>query len=283
MQMKNYTIRTMTGSEIDITIDWAAQEGWNPGLYDAECYYTADPNGFLIGCLGEEPIATISAIRYGESFGFLGFYIVKPEFRGKGYGFQIWKTGMEYLKGRNIGLDGVVDQQENYKKSGFTLAHRNVRYEGTGGNASYQNKNIVDLSSIPFEIIETYELPFFPENRSAFLKCWLNQPDSTALGMTENEKLAGYGLIRKCKNGYKIGPLYADNPDIADNLFLSLKSKIDATNPIYLDTPEVNKQAIDLAERHNMKASFETARMYTKEDPGLPLDQIFGITSFEIG
>ncbi|MFD2271529.1 hypothetical protein ACFS07_11125 [Undibacterium arcticum] len=69
-----YTIRVMTRQEVDIAIDWAAAEGWNPGLYDANCFYAADPNGFLIGLLGDEPIATVSVVKYGDSFGFLGFF-----------------------------------------------------------------------------------------------------------------------------------------------------------------------------------------------------------------
>jgi len=65
MQDKNYRIRAMDRKEVDIAIEWAALEGWNPGFNDAECFYTADPNGFLIGLLGDEPIATISVIKYG--------------------------------------------------------------------------------------------------------------------------------------------------------------------------------------------------------------------------
>ena len=126
MQKSSYTIRVMTRQEVDIVIDWAAAEGWNTGLYDADCFYAADPNGFLIGLLGDKPVATVSVVKYGDSFGFLGFYIVKPEHRGKGYGIQIWNAGLTYLSGRTIGLDGVVSQQSNYKKSGFTLAYRNI-------------------------------------------------------------------------------------------------------------------------------------------------------------
>jgi GNAT superfamily N-acetyltransferase len=153
MPTKNYTIKTMDRKEVDIAIEWAAKEGWNPGLHDAECYYTADPTGFLIGFLDEEPIATISAINYCKSFGFLGFYIVRPEYRGKGYGIQIWNAGLKYLKGRNIGLDGVVAQQDNYKKSGFKPAYSNIRYEGHGGGVPPENADIVNLSTLPFETI----------------------------------------------------------------------------------------------------------------------------------
>ncbi|MCP4021344.1 MAG: GNAT family N-acetyltransferase, partial [Desulfobacteraceae bacterium] len=126
----DYVIRTMQRNEIDMAIEWAAQEGWNPGLGDANAFYAADPNGFFIGLLKGEPVATLSAVKYGDNFGFIGFYIVKPEFRAKGLGIRIWNTGMDYLNGRNIGLDGVIEQQNNYKQSGFSLAYSNIRFEG---------------------------------------------------------------------------------------------------------------------------------------------------------
>jgi hypothetical protein len=117
--MDNFTIRNMTRKDVGLAVEGAAREGWNPGLHDRDCYLTADPNGFLTGLLGDKPVATISAIRYGRSFGFLGLYIVAPEYRKKGYGIRIWLAGLEYLDGRAVGLDRVVDQQDNYKKPGF--------------------------------------------------------------------------------------------------------------------------------------------------------------------
>lgn len=283
MQNKNFIIKIMTREEVDIAIEWAAKEGWNPGLHDADCYYSADPNGFLIGYLDNKPIATISAIKYGESFGFLGFYIVKPEYRGKGYGIQIWNAGLKYLEGRNIGLDGVLAQQDNYKESGFKLAYRNIRYEGSGGGNLPENSEIVKLSTLPNKTIDSYDRPFFPANRSEFTKSWINQPDCQALGIMQNGKFAGYGVIRGCRTGYKIGPLFADRTELAESLFLALKSRAKQSEPIFLDIPEVNQAAVALAERYNMKVSFETARMYTGEMPDMPLNRLFGVTSFEIG
>jgi Acetyltransferase (GNAT) family len=88
--------------------DWAAEEGWNPGNTDMQAFFAADPGAFLIGRLDGEPVASISVVKYGAGFGFLGFYIVRPLLRGKGYGLQIWRAGMARLEGRNVGLDGVV-------------------------------------------------------------------------------------------------------------------------------------------------------------------------------
>lgn len=283
MQKSNYQIRVMTRPEVDIALDWAAAEGWNPGLYDADCFYEADPNGFLIGLLGDEPIAVISAVKYGDSFGFLGFYIVKPEYRSKGYGIQIWNAGLAYLSGRTIGLDGVVAQQSNYKKSGFILAYKNIRYQGTGDGFFPTDSEIVQLSTIPFDEICAYDRPFFPDRRVQFLRCWIDRPQNTAIGILKNSKLAGYGVIRPCRSGYKIGPLFADSPLFAEHLFLALKSNVPKGVPFFLDIPSENSSAIDLVKRHNTIVAFETARMYKGKSPNLPIDRLFGVTTFELG
>jgi GNAT superfamily N-acetyltransferase len=126
-------IRTMRPDEIAIAVDWAAAEGWNPGLADAACFATVDPEGFLIGELDGDPAAVVSCVNYDARFAFLGFYIVREDVRGRGYGLRIWNAAIAYAGARVIGLDGVVAQQENYKKSGFALAYANVRY---GGNVA---------------------------------------------------------------------------------------------------------------------------------------------------
>lgn len=281
--MSTYVIRTMTRDDIDLAIEWAACEGWNPGLYDAESYAAADSDGFFIGELSGEPIATFSAVKYGDTFGFLGFYIVSPAYRGQGYGIQIWRAGLEYLAGRNIGLDGVVAQQENYKKSGFILAHNNIRYEGMGGGELSATPDIVNLASVPHELLTAYDAPFFPADRSRFIQAWVRQPESHAVGMLCAGELRGYGVIRRCRTGYKIGPLFADTVAIAESLFSALKARVGATEPVYIDVPEANKAAVALAESHGMKGAFETARMYNREAPDMPMNRIFGVTSFEVG
>jgi GNAT superfamily N-acetyltransferase len=264
----------MDRQEIDLAVDWAAAEGWNPGLYDANCFYAADPGGFLIGLLGDEPIATISVVKYGGSFGFVGFYIVAPPHRGRGYGIKIWNAALARLEGRTVGLDGIVDQQENYKKSGFVLAHRNIRYQGRSVGGAGLEPGVVGLSRLPFDKIAAYDRQFFPDTRLEFLKCWMNQPRGAALALVQDSSLAGYGVLRPCRSGYKVGPLFAENVEIAEDLFLGLQRDIPEGAPVFLDTPAVNGAAVDLAKRHHMTAVFETARMYAGQIPDLPLDRL---------
>lgn len=292
-----YVIKTATREELAIVLGWAAAEGWNPGLHDAECFYAADQNGFLIGLLNGEPIASISAVRYGNSFGFIGCYIVKPEFRGHGYGLQIWERAIAYLQGRTIGLDGVLQQQNNYAKSGFELAHRNIRYEGKGDALAVEpglksnlltevfepEARFVPVSSLPLEAIIEYDRAIFSAERSDFLQKWLSMTNHTAIGCVIQQKLIGYGVIRPCQQGYKIGPLFADTAEVAEAIFLALKVHVEPGSPFYLDVPEVNAAAIAIAEKYQMSVVFETARMYRPAVLNLPLSRIFGITTFELG
>lgn len=100
------TIRSMAAHELAWVLDQAADEGWNPGLEDAVAFHAADPGGFLLGQVDGEPVGCISAVCYGPGFGFLGFYIVRPAFRGRGHGLALWRAAMARLGARTVGLDG---------------------------------------------------------------------------------------------------------------------------------------------------------------------------------
>jgi ribosomal protein S18 acetylase RimI-like enzyme len=281
----NFSIRPISRDELGIPIAWAAQESWNPGLFDADAFYATDPNGFLMGFIDNEPIASISAVAYDNNFGFMGFYIVKPEYRGQGYGYQLWQAATKYLATQNIGLDGVLAQQENYKKAGFTLAYRNIRYEGVGEGVGTRSLsgNIVLLSEIPFKQFLAYDAEIFPTERARFLRPWIEQPESLAIGYMKDKELLGYGMVRKCKTGYKVGPLFADDVNVVEELFQVIRNFVGNQEKIYLDVPEVNKAAVLLAEKYVMKPMFETARMYSKEAPNVPINKVFGVTTFELG
>jgi hypothetical protein len=275
-------IRTMTRDELDLAVGWAAEEGWNPGLADAECFHAADAGGFLVGVLAGEPAGSISVVRYEGGFGFLGFYIVRPALRGRGYGYRLWQAGIARLAGHAIGLDGVIAQQDNYRKSGFVLAHRNVRYGGVTGCDEPRDPTVMPIRREHVEDLIRYDRGFFPAARAAFLECWLDPGRHRGLALVENGSLGGYGVIRRCRSGFKIGPLFAETDEGADLLFRGLAAAA-GSEPVFLDCPEPNRAAIDLATRHGLSPVFETARMYRGAAPDLPLRRIYGITTFELG
>ena len=132
------------------------------------------------------------------------------------------------------------------------------------------------------EDVIRYDSAFFPEDRDAFLRCWLRPDRRTGVAIVEDGSIRGYGVIRACHTGSKIGPLFADTEQSADLLFRALASGAGG-GPIFLDCPEPNGWATRLATRYGLSPVFETARMYRGTAPALPLSGMYGITTFELG
>lgn len=279
----DYQITNMTKEEVNVAVEWAAKEGWNPGLHDATCFYQTDPKGFFAGKLNNKIIAVGSAVLYDEHFAFCGFYIVDKTYRDKGYGIELTKARLAYIGSRNAGIDGVLEMCDKYQELGYQFAHNNARFNIDHLEFNLKpNPNIISAQHINFAQLCAYDKKHFPTNRPIFLQCWIQQKDALALGFIADNRLQGYGVIRACRQGFKIGPLFADNPKIANDLFQHL-AQFAQGQSIFLDIPENNYAAIELTERYKMTKVFATARMYLKEQPKLPIEEIYGITSFELG
>ena len=280
--MNDLRIRTMRPDEISIAVEWAAAEGWNPGLADAACFGTVDPDGFLIGELDGAPAATISCVNYDTSFAFLGFYIVREDLRGRGCGLRIWNAAIAHAGVRVIGLDGVVAQQENYKKSGFGFAYANIRYGGTVAALDAPWASVIPLTEIPLTTVEAYDSTVFPAPRTAFLRAWIGSPGHVGRALVRDGRLAAWGVSRPCRQGRKIGPLVADDRATAEAVLAALLA-LGGGGEIFLDVPSVNPDAVALAQALGLAPVFETARMYTGTIRPLRLERVFGVTTFELG
>lgn len=280
-------IRRMTRDELDTLIEWAAREGWNPGLDDAEAFWNADPDGFVAAELNGEMIGGGSIVAYGKRYGFMGFFIMRPDRRGRGLGNRLWNERKRRLlkrlyPGAAIAMDGVFKMQEYYARGGFRFVCRDLRFEGRGMESRHSSQEVVEAMSLRFERIDAYDRQHFPAPRSGFLRSWIQRPGGYALAVLEDGAIRGYGVMRPCRTGHKIGPLFAANADVAEQLLIALGSRVPG-EPIFLDVPEINRGALALVARHNMKEVFGCARMVLGPIPKLPDAEIFGVTTFELG
>lgn len=283
-------IRPMTRSEADRLVAWAAAEGWNPGLHDAEVFWHTDPDAFIAAELEGELVGGGTITAYQRAFGFMGFFIVHPAFRGRGLGDALWRARRDRLldrldHGASIGMDGVFDMQAYYARGGFAFSHRDIRFCAdipADASTPAADPGIVPLGQIPFDEVLAYDRTCFPADRARFLRAWIDQPDARALGLVRAGKLAGYGVVRRCREGCKIGPLFADDAAAAQALYTPLAS-FAVGGPLFLDAPECNPDALDLARAHHMQEVFGCARMYLGPAPDLMHARVFGVTTFELG
>jgi hypothetical protein len=281
MKDDSFRVRTMSPEEVALAVDWAAAEGWNPGLTDASCFAAAAQGGFLLGDLAGAPAAILSVVNYDEHFSFLGFYIVRPDLRGRGFGLRIWQAGMARAGSRAIGLDGVVAQQDNYRKSGFVFAYNNVRYGGWVAPLVEATPTTVSLSEVSFDLIARDDATVFPAARPTFLNTWVAAPGHVGRALIRDGRLVAWGVIRPCRTGRKIGPLIADDRDAAEAVFAALVGP--AGGQVFLDVPQPNDAAVALATAHGFAAVFETARMYSGPIRPVSLERVYGVTTFELG
>jgi len=280
------TFTLLNRSQVHLLLEWAALEGWNPGLHDADLFYDTDPGGFYGFFEGNEMIAGGALVSYGSAFGFMGLFIVKPEYRGSGIGRALWHLRRDTLlsrlnPGAPIGMDGVVDMQGFYNKGGFQLAFKDERYEITGASFS-RHPEIMPLQASDSNHVLEMDLQCFGYDRSAFLHAWLKQPEAKVFQFGKGAAFGGFIVMRKALCGWKIGPLFAATETAANAL---LETCMDAVpgDKLYLDTPGSNPAAKELARHHTGQFIFECGRMYLGNAPDLPMEMIYGITSFELG
>ncbi|MFF2200270.1 GNAT family N-acetyltransferase [Streptomyces sp. NPDC058145] len=278
---QDLVVTQATLADWPVISEWAAAEGWNPGLSDGPAFFAQDPDGFFLGRIDGEPVSAISVVTYGSGYAFLGCYLVRPDLRGHGHGLTTWKTALAHAGNRTVGLDGVVAQQDNYRQSGFEPAHRTVRFTGvapgTGSPAGVRPASPADLPAIT-----AYDALCTPADRPRFLAEWLTGPGHRAFVRHIGDRLTGYGVIRPGRDTLRIGPLFADTAADARALFAALTADA-AGRAVAVDVPEPNTAAIALVEEAGFSASFETARMYTGPVRAHAQERVFGVTTLELG
>lgn len=279
-------LQRLSPSDLETLMDWAALEGWNPGLNDAAAFQVADPEGFIGYYENGELVSAIAAVAYDAAFGFIGLYITRADKRGLGYGRRVWDAGMARLENRTVGLDGVPAQQANYRSMGFEKAYGTARWSGVLKPEMLAMKVLADADVAAIDAdnagaVAAFDRRLFPAPRGQFLKSWFGAARSTAVVSNGNIVL-GYGAIRACRDGYKIGPLFAETTRIAMTIIDHL---IQQTGPVRvdIDIPAMQTTLIEELEALGLTKGFETARMYRGPAPTLHMPGVFAITSLELG
>jgi GNAT superfamily N-acetyltransferase len=263
--------------------EWAAEENWNPGLGDTACFHPTDPAGFFMGRQDGRPVSAVSVVNYSDQFSFLGYYLVHPALRSKGLGLATWHAAVPHAGDRTIGLDAVPAQEETYRRSGFSPAYRTGRYGGRPTPPGATSPSVVPVTGDHIEAVAAYDERCFPAARRAFLERWLNAEGHHAHVFVRDGETAGYGVIRRARDGHRIGPLFADTPQVAEALFDALIAHLSPDDEVHVDIPETHEAAVSLAAGRGLTPGSHTVRMYNGAPPATRAECIFGVTSLELG
>tara|TARA_Y100001968_G_scaffold69693_1_gene60825 strand:- start:5699 stop:6589 length:891 start_codon:yes stop_codon:yes gene_type:complete len=292
-----FKIEPLQSDDISIITEWLRIEGFTPGLGDLNIYRNTDKQGLWVGWLNGEPIGCIAGIRYNSSYAFIGLFIVLENHRGNGYGVQLWKHALKYLRDIPcIGLEAAPNRINDYSSWGFNLSSTTTRWmwEGEDGflvNNLYieddqQGMRVIDSGSLPFSLVQSYDANREPSPRPHFLIDWLNHPNGKVLVIVDNKgNCHGFGRIRPCllnnEQGWRIGPLLADTPPLAEILLRDLVSS--HAGVVLIDSPGLNPYSKYLLERLGFKPQSQTFRMYKGNQPPVSMNQVYGLACLELG
>lgn len=274
--------RPMLRPELDMVLDWAAEEGWNPGLDDAAAFWAADPDGFFVACDDGEPVAAISVVVHTARFAFLGLYLCRNSHRGRGIGLALWRHALAHAGDRIVGLDGVPEQQANYEVSGFRPTSETVRH--VGQIAGHRSAGLREAQAADIPALVALEARASGWSKPAYLSAWFaNTPTRTTFVQDRNGAPSSAVTLRRCRSGFKIGPLLA--PDVESGLALTRAAASVADGDLSIDVPEGAADFGAALRAEGFSAAFRTARMYRGGGiGGRQADPILqAVTSLEVG
>lgn len=277
--MSRIAYRTATLPEIRLMLDWAAEEGWNPGIDDADAFHAADPDGFFIASDGKTPIAAISVVNHCDEFAFLGLYLCRPEYRGRGIGFRLWNFALSHAGERTVGLDGVPEQQANYAKSGFGPAARTSRLQGILPETALRYPIATPED---FEVIAQLDRAAIGFDRKRFLEAWLNTiPTRKTVLLLDEGVVSGFATVRLCRKGCKIGPIIAPSAEAAFDLARQAAAAL-GQREVFIDIPDSKLDLGRVLKAEGFVETFSTARMYRGPAPVTGASQ-YAIATMELG
>lgn len=276
--MTGVRFRNATEGDLRLVLSWAAAEGWNPGQDDAAAFFASDPGGFFLAEAEAAPVAAISVVNHTDSFAFLGLYLCLPECRGKGIGYGLWQHALAHAGGRVVGLDGVPDQQQNYRKSGFTSAGETYRFEGR--IPAQADRDLRVASGDDLDLIRGRESRANGYAKPAFLTAWATNTGNRQTFVLGHAPRA-FATIRHCGCGAKIGPLVAGTLRDAEILLQAIAAAFPA-KPFIIDVPDDQTELTALCQGWGLQATFNTARMYRGPAPA-PGPGIRSIATMELG
>jgi ribosomal-protein-alanine N-acetyltransferase len=288
-------IRPLQRNDIPTVTQWARAEGFAPGVGDVSIYRHTDRQGLWVGWLGSKPVGCIAGVRYNAAYGFIGLFLVIPEHRGHGYGVELWQHALEHLADLPcVGLEAASERVSDYEGWGFAPASTTTRWQRIcNGDLLVESESsnccgfqLLEGGSIPAMAVQSYDAMREPSPRPHFLADWLEHPAGNVLALVDDKNSChGFGRIRPCLlrdgQGWRIGPLLADSPQLAELLLRRLIQSHPGV--VLLDAPGGNSLSAPLFKRLGFSAVSETLRMYRGEQPGISLSEVYGLACLELG
>ena len=284
--------RLLRRSDVSGAFELSRIAGWNQTEADWLGYLALDAEGCMAAVVDGELAGTVTSIRYGEAFGWLGMLLVHPTHRGHGLGKELLLRSIRYFreKGvRTVRLDATPMGKRIYLPLGFRDEFEVKRMEGSV--AEMLMEQVPAPSGAEAErmlhgdlmTIAGMDCRAFGGDRGALLHELSNRDPDLCFVVREGATIKGYLIGRVGREAIQLGPIVASTPAVAEQLFRAC-FRAARGRRIFLDLPVPNRSGCEILERYGFKEQRSFSRMSLGEEcPRNETDLVFGTGGAEFG
>jgi ribosomal protein S18 acetylase RimI-like enzyme len=267
IRMDDFSIRRLVEKDIEFAYQMVIAEGWNDGKNDVKRMFNYEPNGSFIAEAKGSPVGHVFTVNYGR-LGWIGWLIVKPEYRRKGVGTLLMKRAVDYLlrcRVETIKLEAVPEISDLYRKLGFVDEFDSMRFRGIC-RKKLPRKGICTSLMKRDEVSEIarFDSDYFGADRRKVLNSIYQENPKLCFVSYDGPVVAGYILCRKAMSGHKLGPFVCNpqTPQVARELLTTLVRELGQDTTIYAGVPVVNEEATRVFREFGFEQYSKSIRMY---------------------
>ncbi|GFW66656.1 acetyltransf_18 domain-containing protein [Trichonephila clavipes] len=234
-----------------------------------------------------EVIAVCCAVIHHPNLAFVGVYAVREKYRGCGIGKEVWDKCMKHVDNMNVVINAVPDKVFLYRdKGGFPILETEWtcvvnETEEPINHEALSNEVPDGVEIVPFQeshlpAMFEYDLALIGYDRKLALELNCNEFDSKTFVAFKDGKCVGFGTIkRSCHNVGQVGPLYADDPAVAEVMLRTLIESHPDVKGFAMMTISSNVIANNFIKKIGCPTTEECPRLYRKEKVEVDKSKVF--------
>jgi len=273
-------IRLMTKADVAYPIRLTDELKWGYFERDFERMIEFDLEGMFIAEKDNIPIGFVASSFY-QDYSFIGPVIVEEQYRSEGLGETLMRKAMDHLTEfgtKTIELDSVWPAAPLYRRLGFKDKYFSYRVrkqvEMTGASPKIFSPDMLD------ELLH-FDKAMTGINREKHLRKFAEE-FADSIYIIKQPNLRAYALVRERQGDlYWIGPMVAENLDLAEKLFYQILAKYTGKT-IGLGILETNRGFIDIIRELDFIHTVPALRMYLGEYRAYE-DNVYAIIAAEKG
>ncbi|MGZ4132152.1 MAG: GNAT family N-acetyltransferase [Actinomycetota bacterium] len=283
-----HVVRGLEPGDPDAVRSLIDAEGWNRGLQDVDTFTATDPDAWFVAEADSRVVGMVLATRWSDGFGWIGLYLVDPEYRGRGIGVDLFGHALARLEPGVVGLDGDPAQQANYRRSGFRDVHGITRWRGPASAwrrpPADPTLALADPRELAFDALVAMDARTVGAPRPALLRAWLDQPEARLAAATRADDLVGFAIARPARHGWKVAPVLADDAVVAEAVVAAVVRGLPDDAVCWLDVPDPNAASQALTRAHGFEPAPTSGRMVRgRSGPDPDVTTLFAILAHEVG